>query len=684
MKKINLLVTGGAGFIGSNFIRHILKKYKNVRVVNFDKLTYSGNLDNLKDINGDRRYRFVKGDIANKKIIDQVFKNHKPDYVINFAAESITENTYIPIHSSLGIDTITFKDFWERQQKRHKIIKNKKGEAIFFTNKYIKVLSFLNGGQWMPLRAITRHWYKGKVVRLRQKFGIIEATPNHSIYASNLELTTPLKNPELLVLRNINNLNQKYQKISKDWVTFIAAYVSEGSTTFNKANGGYIIEISQNDKKWLEKIGECVTKEWGLKYNIALNKHSNTYRLQISNKKLFEFLRSNCGSYANEKFFPYIIFNLEHDLKKVFWQVLMEGDGTHDNRYTTVSYKLANQIGLLLVLLGSKFTIYERKFSKKEWNTAYEFKIDKESHYGLSQKNIEFVNYDGWVYDLEVDKTHNFVCGLGNIVCHNTHVDRSIHVGAEEFINTNVLGVFNILESVKKYGAKKYLQISTDEVYGTLSLNKKGFFTERSQYSPNVPYSATKAGGDMLCNAYFHTWHVPVVVTHCSNNYGPYQYPEKLIPFFVLRMIEGKKLPIYGDGKNVRDWIHVLDHCRALEMCLFKGRPGEIYNIGADNEMDNLKISGLILDYFGKDRSWLEFVPDRPGHDRRYAIDASKIKRELGWKSKYHFKKAFADTIKWYLDNPVWIERVRRRTGVFNPHIDLWKGHKLKTLNPNI
>lgn len=258
-----------------------------------------------------------------------------------------------------------------------------------------------------------------------------------------------------------------------------------------------------------------------------------------------------------------------------------------------------------------------------------------------------------------------------------THVDRSIHVGAEEFIYTNVLGVFNILESVKKYKAQKYLQVSTDEVYGTLSLNKKGFFTEKSQYSPNVPYSATKAGGDMLCNAYFKTWHVPVVVTHCSNNYGPYQYPEKLIPFFVLRMIEGKKLPIYGDGKNVRDWIHVLDHCRALEMCLFQGKSGEVYNIGADNEMDNLQIAGLILDYFGKDQKHIEFVPDRPGHDRRYAIDASKVKRELGWKPEYHFKKAFAETIKWYLDNPEWIERVRTRTGVFNPHIDLWKSHKI-------
>lgn len=259
-----------------------------------------------------------------------------------------------------------------------------------------------------------------------------------------------------------------------------------------------------------------------------------------------------------------------------------------------------------------------------------------------------------------------------------THVDKSIHVGAKEFIDTNIVGVFNILEAVKKYGVTKFVQVSTDEVYGSLPLDSKKAFKETTAFSPNVPYSATKAGGDLLCNSYYNTWKVPVVVTHCSNNYGPFQYPEKLIPFFIIRMLENKTLPIYGDGKNVRDWIHVIDHCRALELCLFKGKAGEVYNIGADNEINNLKIADKILKYFNKDRSLIEYVSDRPGHDRRYAIDASKIKKELGWKTTYDFEKGFGDTIKWYIDNPKWIEEVRKRTGVFNPHIDLWKKHKIK------
>lgn len=259
-----------------------------------------------------------------------------------------------------------------------------------------------------------------------------------------------------------------------------------------------------------------------------------------------------------------------------------------------------------------------------------------------------------------------------------THVDRSIHVGALEFINTNVVGVFNILEAVKASGrVKKYVQVSTDEVYGSLDLGSKDLFSETTAFAPNVPYAATKAGGDMLCRAYHNTWGVPVVVTHCSNNYGPRQYPEKLIPFFVLRMIEGKKLPLYGDGRHVRDWIYVNDHCKALELCLINGRPGAVYNIGADNEMSNREIATLILGHFGTKEDMIEFVGDRPGHDRRYAIDATLVREELGWEPEHRFEDAFRETILWYTDNGKWIDKVRRKTGVFNPHIDLWRKHNI-------
>ncbi|MDO8590549.1 MAG: dTDP-glucose 4,6-dehydratase [bacterium] len=265
-----------------------------------------------------------------------------------------------------------------------------------------------------------------------------------------------------------------------------------------------------------------------------------------------------------------------------------------------------------------------------------------------------------------------------------THVDRSIHGASIEFIRTNIEGVFNLAEATKATPTvMKYVQVSTDEVHGSLPLDSKERFHEFTLFAPNVPYAATKAGGDLLCRAYHSTWKVPIIVTHCSNNYGPYQYPEKIIPFFITRMLEDKKLPLYGDGKHVRDWIYVLDHCHALELCLLHGKEGGVYHIGADNELDNTDIAKRILKHFNRDESWIEYVGDRPGHDRRYAIDSKKIATELGWKQMHSFEKAFTDTVQWYLNNPEWIQRVRKRTGVFNPHIDLWKSHNLKLKTNN-
>ncbi|MBI2626790.1 MAG: dTDP-glucose 4,6-dehydratase [Parcubacteria group bacterium] len=252
-----------------------------------------------------------------------------------------------------------------------------------------------------------------------------------------------------------------------------------------------------------------------------------------------------------------------------------------------------------------------------------------------------------------------------------SHVDRSIHGFGGDFINTNIYGVFNLLENANKFGLEKFVQVSTDEVYGSLDLNSSKKFTEETRYQPRSIYSASKASGDFLANSYFSTWGLPVTVTHCSNNYGTHQYPEKLIPYFTLRAMTNNPLPLYGDGKNVRDWIYVLDHCRALELVLLKGKAGEVYNIGADNELSNIDLAKKILDILGKPHSLISFIKDRPGHDRCYAIDASKIKRELGWKVKYRFDQMLEETINWYVGNPEWTKKVQKKTGVFNPHMDL-------------
>ncbi|MCL2184107.1 MAG: dTDP-glucose 4,6-dehydratase [Chitinispirillia bacterium] len=242
-----------------------------------------------------------------------------------------------------------------------------------------------------------------------------------------------------------------------------------------------------------------------------------------------------------------------------------------------------------------------------------------------------------------------------------SHVDKSI-TGPAQFVTTNVLGTQILLQTAKElwennFNTKRFIHVSTDEVYGTLG--ETGSFTESTPLAPNSPYSASKAGSDLLARAYFETFGFPSIITRCSNNYGPYQFPEKLIPLMITNALNDKPLPVYGDGQNVRDWLYVQDHCRAIEAVLGRGAPGQVYNIGGNNEKRNIDIVQLILTALGKPYRLIKFVPDRLGHDRRYAIDASKIKSELGWEPSVNFETGIRDTIKWYLANEWWWKKLR-------------------------
>ncbi len=270
--------------------------------------------------------------------------------------------------------------------------------------------------------------------------------------------------------------------------------------------------------------------------------------------------------------------------------------------------------------------------------------------------NYKFVHGDicdkNLVADLmpEVDTIVNFAA--------ESHVDRSI-TGPEIFIDTNVKGTLNLLQNAKNAGIDRYLQVSTDEVYG--SLGKTGYFYETTPITPNSPYSASKASADLLVRAYHETYGMPTLNTRCSNNYGPYQYPEKLIPFFISLLLKGEKVPVYGDGMNVRDWLYVYDHCEAIDVVLHKGKVGEVYNIGGHNEKTNMEITRLILEAMGKDESSIKYVQDRLGHDRRYAISNDKITSELGWKPSLTFEEGIKITIDWYLKNQDWIQAILDR-----------------------
>ena len=251
------------------------------------------------------------------------------------------------------------------------------------------------------------------------------------------------------------------------------------------------------------------------------------------------------------------------------------------------------------------------------------------------------------IIDGNVDAVINFAA--------ESHVDRSI-TGPEIFIETNVQGTLNLLQASKEANIHRFLQVSTDEVYGTLG--KDGYFYETTPLAPNSPYSASKASADMLVRAYYETYKMPVLNTRCSNNYGPYQYPEKLIPFFISQLLKGEKVPVYGDGLNVRDWLYVYDHCSAIDTVLHKGRVGEVYNIGGHNEKTNMEITKIILEAMGKDESSIKYVEDRLGHDKRYAIDNHKIQSELGWQPSLTFEEGIKLTIDWYLKNQEWMKSI--------------------------
>lgn len=239
-----------------------------------------------------------------------------------------------------------------------------------------------------------------------------------------------------------------------------------------------------------------------------------------------------------------------------------------------------------------------------------------------------------------------------------SHVDRSIE-NPEVFLQTNIIGTNVLLDACKKYCIKRYHQVSTDEVYGDLPLdNPDLFFTEETPLHTSSPYSASKASADLLVQAYYRTYKVPITISRCSNNYGPYHFPEKLIPLMIVNALNDKKLPVYGTGENVRDWLYVEDHCSAIDLIIHNGRVGEVYNIGGHNERTNLEVVKTIIRELGKDESLIEYVKDRPGHDRRYAIDPAKIKRELGWEPSTLFDEGIKETIAWYLNNKPWWERI--------------------------
>lgn len=329
--------------------------------------------------------------------------------------------------------------------------------------------------------------------------------------------------------------------------------------------------------------------------------------------------------------------------------------------------------------IGSNFVFYQLKNHPEDRVIC----LDKLTYAGnlstlepvMNHKNFRFVKVDiadrEAVYNLFEKEKPDIVVNFAA----ESHVDRSIE-NPEIFLQTNILGTQVLMDACRKYGIKRYHQVSTDEVYGDLPLDRTDlFFTEDTPIHTSSPYSASKASADLLVLAYYRTYKLPVTITRCSNNYGPYHFPEKLIPLVISRALADEPIPVYGKGENVRDWLYVEDHCSAIDLVIRKGREGEVYNIGGHNEKTNLEVVKSILSYLGKPESLINYVTDRPGHDMRYAIDPAKIHNELGWLPATKFEDGIKKTIDWYLDNKDWWQNII--SGEYQNYFDTMYGERL-------
>ena len=697
----NLLVTGGAGFIGSNFVHYMLERYPDYRIVVYDKLTYAGRLENLEPVADNPRYHFVRGDICDAALVRETIQAHDIDTIVNFAAESVVANTLIPVHYGHGIKLLPIEELFATYAEKRGVTTDANGVEIVEPKLPLFALSFRNGmGQWRRITHITRHRYVGRVVTLRQKWGSITVTPNHSVYNADAQLVAAETNPELLAIRKINVDRSRHrddleihlpniksvdsllyaptakgggrpreiyvhQTLTGEALTalmrFLGAYIAEGNALFNKANRSWQVCIANCDLEFLEQLQRDAALFTNAASSITLREKPNAHQLVFSSHILHLLVTTLCGGNSHNKQIPDALYTLSDKYKRAFLDSYLRGDGnvqqykTVDSpRLTTTSPKLATGLGLLLSLMDLDYSLSYRDFEDNaNWRPAYSLSIVSSYDYRGESKYSE-QEYEGYVYDLTVEESHNYAAGIGNIVVHNTHVDRSI-LDPDAFVRTDVYGAYVLCEVAKELKLERLHHISTDEVYGPIP---RGTFKETDPFRPSSPYAASKAGGELLVLSYFITYELPITITRGVNTYGPYQYPEKAMPLFITNAIDDQPLPLYGDGKQVRDRLYVADHARAVDIVLHRGKLGEVYNIAANCEKTNIEVARMIVRALGKPASLIQPVKDRAAHDVRYALDTTKLE-QLGWKPEVSFEEGFAKTIQWYVEHQDWWRSIK-------------------------
>jgi len=682
---MKLLVTGGCGFIGSNFIRYILKNYLNYEVVNLDKLTYSGNLDNLIDIQDDKRYRFVKGDICDFKLVKKLIEN--VDVVVNFAASTHVDRSIEDSSDFIETNVEGLRVLLDASRKRKagrfiqiscydektraltpeglKTYKElKEGDSVFSLNPLSKKMEI------KLVEKVIVQPYKGDMVHFNNKRIDLLVTPNHNMFIfSTNKKTLLVETAEKVAKRSIFYMpegswvgkKEEYFDIkdygrvkTKDLMYILGIFIGDGFIAYQEKEAAAKTGLAREeylkkskDKltgkfKKIEKLGNHISISHGYRIffdipendkcrkkvektllNLGIKYHCHKGKagthLYFTSKIFMEFF-AQCGQGAHNKCIPRGILDYSREYLRCLLSGLMDSDGHDGNIYHTVSKRLVSDICELCIKLNLKPSIHKRHSisfingRKIEGDVYYIFVANTMK--SIRRHKSKIVNYEGNVWCLKVKDNKNFLVERG---------------GKFDFCG------------------------NTDEVYGSIT---SGCFREDSPLDPSSPYSASKAAGDLLCRAYYITHKLPIVITRSSNNFGPYQYPEKVIPLFVTNLLDNKNVPLYGDGLNVRDWIYVEDNVKAIDLILHKGEVGEIYNIATGSEMTNLDLTELILSNLNLTSERIEFVKDRLGHDRRYSLESKKIE-SLGWRPQHSFSKSLEITIEWYKNNRLWWEKIK-------------------------
>ncbi len=682
MEKV--LVTGGCGFIGSNFVRMLLTETE-LEVVNLDLLTYAGNPKNLRDIKGNNNYTFIKGDIADRKTVEKAMDG--VDTVFNFAAESHVDNSIknaepfvrTNVHGTMNMLDVARNNNIEKfvqvscyDEKTRALTTNgfKNFDELRAGNRVFSVNPATNEIEAKPIEKIIIQEYDGQMIHFNNKRVNLKVTPNHRMIILNAKKKILIESAEEAAERSIFFMPQPVWKgkdeefcsveghgavRTEDLFYLAGIFIGDGFTSYQEKkiltksglkreqfleqarnehgkfkalanNTGYetiskshriFFDIPENDKCRFRV--ETTLKNLGIKF--SPHKGRAGTHVYFNSKYWLKFFEQ-FGKGAHNKKIPTWMLEYSGKYLKYLFEGLMDSDGHKRKIYHTVSKELVSGFCELCIKLGLKASIGNRHTvsflnGRKIEGSAYYVVVSKTAK-SISRHKIRKMHYKGKIWCLKVKDNKNFI------------VERE---GKLDFCG------------------------NTDEVYGSVD---KGSSTEEDRLEPRNPYSACKAAGDLIALSYANTYEMDVVVTRSSNNYGPYQYPEKLIPLFVTNILEGKKVPLYGTGKNIRDWLYVEDNCTGILTVGKKGMAGEIYNIGGGNELSNLEITKRVLKAFGKDEKMIEYVEDRKGHDLRYSLDSSKVKK-LGWKPGKDFGKGLKETIEWYKGNEKWWKPLKQK-----------------------